>query len=581
MSKKVKPEKPKNVQPQVQNTVPTVDNTPAKAINPMLLRGILASLIVLYLISQFKNIQYPLFWADESMTMMGVKRVMQFGYPKIHDGKNVFYDLRHSNPKLGMDEKTDAFIGDANWFMYYFGAVSEYFAQSNTDIYFKTGINRTWFAFIGVLGLAFFCISGALLYETTNQKLTYSIVFVALCLLSVPLQIHLREIRYYPLVTFFMGSISYLYVSYMYAKCMRIWIYIPLLLILLFGLYATFSPGYFIIIGAVSMHQLILFVVDVASKKQVIEALKIKLIDNAVLILSFLSILPLISFFRTFEIAKEKESFAQFSSRMYWDNVKNVWSFFANTELGYLLVVTLILAAVFNKSFVQKKVLSAVSYFMILFTLYLYLIAKIPNFIFIRYVVAMIPISLVAILLVIFGLYFGTKNYIRNIALGILLLFGVHYLFKNSKLLSGHITEMMTAYKGPLDEVITYILDKYKKPEELVVATNYEETTFMYYLNCKATIGYVGNNLDEDSKITPDILCYRQTWGNHMQYFNAFIQSTPYERVSFPIMDLPCNNLPEVNFPNPLLNHQFKTQKTDDENRKISIFIRKDTTSKI
>jgi hypothetical protein len=42
------------------------------------------------MVSLFKNISYPLFWADESMAVMGGVRVLEYGYPKVHDGKNVF-----------------------------------------------------------------------------------------------------------------------------------------------------------------------------------------------------------------------------------------------------------------------------------------------------------------------------------------------------------------------------------------------------------------------------------------------------------------------------------------------------------
>ncbi|MEO6131167.1 MAG: hypothetical protein ABIQ02_04925, partial [Saprospiraceae bacterium] len=52
-----------------------------------------AILSFLLLISVFKNISHPLFWADESMTAIGSERVLNYGYPKVHDGKNVFYDL--------------------------------------------------------------------------------------------------------------------------------------------------------------------------------------------------------------------------------------------------------------------------------------------------------------------------------------------------------------------------------------------------------------------------------------------------------------------------------------------------------
>jgi hypothetical protein len=89
----------------------------------------------LFLVSLFKNISYPLLWADESITVMHGKRVLEYGYPKVHDSKNVVYDLRHSNPRLGVDERTDAYIGGADWGMYYVAAVAAKIAPMGDDIY--------------------------------------------------------------------------------------------------------------------------------------------------------------------------------------------------------------------------------------------------------------------------------------------------------------------------------------------------------------------------------------------------------------------------------------------------------------
>src|SRR4029079_14307060 len=91
----------------------------AKHANTFVIATVILGCLLLF--SVLKNISYPLFWADESMTAIGTERVLQFGYPKVHDGKNVFYDLRHSNPTLGINEKDDAYVGGAGWGQYYFG----------------------------------------------------------------------------------------------------------------------------------------------------------------------------------------------------------------------------------------------------------------------------------------------------------------------------------------------------------------------------------------------------------------------------------------------------------------------------
>ncbi|MFZ1677202.1 MAG: hypothetical protein WAT91_08015, partial [Saprospiraceae bacterium] len=105
-----------------------------------------AALSCLLLLSVFKNISFPLFWADESMTAVGTERVLEYGYPKVHDGKNVFYDLRHSNPTLGIDEKDDAYVGGAGWAQYYFGIIGYKLTEKTENIFTKTGIFRATFA---------------------------------------------------------------------------------------------------------------------------------------------------------------------------------------------------------------------------------------------------------------------------------------------------------------------------------------------------------------------------------------------------------------------------------------------------
>ncbi len=66
------------------------------------------------------------------------KRVLEYVYPKVHDGKNVVYDLRHSNPNLGTDEKTDAYVGGANWAMCYVtAAIAVKRAQTSDDIFLR------------------------------------------------------------------------------------------------------------------------------------------------------------------------------------------------------------------------------------------------------------------------------------------------------------------------------------------------------------------------------------------------------------------------------------------------------------
>jgi hypothetical protein len=128
-------------------------------------------------------------------------------------------------------------------------------------------------------------------------------------------------------------------------------------------------------------------------------------------------------------------------------------------------------------------------------------------------------------------------------------------------------------YKRSIDYVIPLIKEKYATTDNLVIATNYEETSFMYYLNAKVIVGYVGNNLEQDALTAPDIIVYRKGWGNFVQIFNSFLEKYPYTRITFPVINSAINNMPELNWPAPAV-HRFRTEVTDDDRAKLDIFLR-------
>jgi hypothetical protein len=146
---------------------------------------------------------------------------------------------------------------------------------------------------------------------------------------------------------------------------------------------------------------------------------------------------------------------------------------------------------------------------------------------------------------------------------------------RNIGYLEGHVYELFHQYKGPLDYLIPFIKERYGDTDKLVIATNYEETSFMYYLDSKVIIGYVGNNLEQDLRMVPDIVIYRKGWRDlDPKIFIDFLSQHPYQRISFPVFDYRVNNIPELNL-SPEYQHQFRTLKTEDERMKVNIFLKK------
>jgi hypothetical protein len=174
-----------------------------------------------------------------------------------------------------------------------------------------------------------------------------------------------------------------------------------------------------------------------------------------------------------------------------------------------------------------------------------------------------------------FSQYQGrSAGYIRGFFGLILAGLIIFNIAQNSRYLKGHLYEMLNQYRGPLDYVIPYIKENYPNPEKLVIATNYEETSFMYYLNAKVTVGYVGNNLEADARVVPDIIIYRKLWPSFEHIFIKFLEQHAYARISFPVLDYTVNNIPELNGL-PHLQHRFRTLQVSKEGDKTDMFVRK------
>ena len=563
-------------------------------------------LSLLFLVSLFKNVSYPLLWADESMTVMHGKRVIEYGYPKVHDGKNVVYDLRHSNPKLGIDEKTDAYIGGANWGMYYVAAIAVKLAELSDDFFTKTAILRFPFALSGLIGLAILAFLGAQFFENRLSKYVFLTLFTFFELISIPLVLHLREARYYSLTVFLTALVIFIYSRYRIMKKGAYWRYAVLLTLSLFLMFAAFSPGYFIFLIAISLYESIGFLKAFLSRytnsngrtaagmPSLGQAFKNYLRSLVPVILSLIVVSPLISFFKTFYIAEEmaKFNFLLFGTSrldMYLANLSVIWKYFRSFDFVYLaiflkfcLLFSFIRLGVREISSLDMRKLMFSNFLTVIFTVYVFSIAQIPNFPFTRYLVPLQPVLALMIILdtvLVYNLISiriprGVKYY-KAILLVVFVGFILNHIGNNIEYIKGHVYELSHQYKGPLDYLIPFIRDTYGDTNKLVIATNYEETSFMYYLESKVIIGYVGNNLEEDMQMAPDIIIFRKGWRNlSPKIFIDFFMRHRYQRVSFPVFDYKVNNISELNL-SPEYQHQFKTLHTEDERMKVDIFLKR------
>jgi len=539
---------------------------------------------VLLVISVFKNISYPLLWADETMTAMGSERVVKYGFPKAHDGKNVVNDMFCSTPRVGVNDKDDAFIGGANWGQYYYGAIGYKLADSSDDLYKKTGIFRFTFAVIGLLGLFLLAFAMSKFLEDKFYQYLFISLFLLAELISISMVLHLREVRYYSPTLFFSSAIISLYTLNRFYKPFYKILYCLLLAALLWILFNMFSPLYFIFILTIGISETVICVFQYVKDKNLKDTLVACLPGLVAIVLSYICVYPLLGYFKTFEMKKILDNFYHFNSDMYWWHFSNEVRYFGKLELLWLAVfMRIIVFANYKKAFKEKTRIFKVSNFLtLLFVIFLFSVPNIDSPMFTRYLIYMQPVlAVIALfdftcLLKIYSSASG-KSWANGAVSMVILFTGLFCIpfINNLPFINGHLYEMANQYKGPLDYTIPYIKSNYPKPEDLTIATNYEETSYMYYLKSKVIVGFVGNNLPEDTAFQPDLISYRQSLGSNFEgVFNLYLKRANYTRAAFNAKDIPVNNIPELNFDMPVYNHYFQSASTDDEQKMVSLLVK-------
>ena len=298
----------------------------------------LAIAAIFFTILLFGNLAYPLLWADESVTAVGAQRVLKFGYPKSHDGRNVLYDLRHSDPDLGIDAKTDAYIGGAGWAQYYYLAPFAWLAGKLQDLYGKTFMLRLPFALIGLAGVGLFLWFSLDFVPGIGRRLLFSALFISFECASIPLILHLREVRYYSLQLALTASLLILISRYHLQRKMRFSRYCALATAGLVALFFTFAPGFFILgisLTAFLILDMVLFT-ESDRKASLVQSFKTIMPAALALVIMF----PCMQFFKTFPISAALSEFYNYSFGVYLENLTTIGKYFYTYEIfGFVIVI--------------------------------------------------------------------------------------------------------------------------------------------------------------------------------------------------------------------------------------------------
>jgi hypothetical protein len=111
--------------------------------------------------------------------------------------------------------------------------------------------------------------------------------------------------------------------------------------------------------------------------------------------------------------------------------------------------------------------------------------------------------------------------------------------------LDGRLAELREPYRGPLDHVIPYLAERHPRGGELVIATNYEDFSFMFYLGATTVLGYYAPDPERDLAFVPDVIIPRP-WTVNLRALERLAAQHSYELHAFPVANVGANNLPEL-----------------------------------
>lgn len=540
--------------------------------------------LLLFAFSLFKNIAYPLLWNDEASTAMFGKRILEYGYPKAHDEKNYLYYFNDPNHNIGVRSNGDVHIAEG-WMQHYLASLGDYFAQKTDDLYTKTALLRTPFALAGFLAIIIFGITISLFFK--NNKKKAFIAFFLFELISVSLILHLREVRYYSLILLFSAILINVYLRYTILKTLNYKHYVWITALFIVLLFHTHYPIAAIFMLTFGLHSLFLSYLE--CEKKILTFIYNFFKSTLPLFISLLFIIPSLVYFKTFTMVNTITEQSAWGIKNYISNIIWALSFFAKFEFLYLAIflkILLFLILYFKRKIttIENKLLIKTSNFLSLFfCVYILVIAR-TVFVFERYTIVLQPILIFIILLDIMTCWYifnettsqeiNKKKTSSRVLITIISIAIWVNLIPLMEPLKGHLYELTHQYKGPLDFAIPYIQKKYEDPSKIIIATNYEENSYMYYLGSKTIIGYVGNNLEEDKKLEPDIIILRKFFIPSQGYeyiFDNFMKKNKYVKIDFPIFDYPFNNIPELNFNIP---HLYKTTFANNDSEKLYLYIK-------
>jgi len=496
-------------------------------------------LLFIFGLSIFKNLGLPLLNNEEAKTAIFAQRILRFGYPKLSDGKNSLYIWEEAL----LSKKNTIFLPTFPWLKYYFALLGEIPGFFFNDLFLKTALFRLPFTIAGVVGI--FIFLKTLLRFLTNRitKLWFFNLFLIFLITSPNIILTLREASS-ATITILLSSLAFQTLfDYIFFASTSYDNYLKRASLFLFPLFLTSGISYFIILFLFS--GLLLF------KRKEFSKIKKNLYPFLV---SFSLGAPFLLFSYLFKFLYLPPVFVLDNQRELWHNynwlaeVKNRLSleFLPLALFIFLLLVIFRLFNLFDNKKEEKTFLATMllfGYFILEIIIWLS-VASLDTSLFIFWQPAYVGFTLLGGLLIFFALQKVNNILIKETAIGLLpaFLLAVFIILLPLKItfLRSHFIQLFKASWGPREYIISY-LKKQNNNKEIMIATNFEEMPYIYYLNAQV---FTPQNLDKNQSFSflqaPTAIIPRKQFVSSfflMNFYKESLEANYYRKIVLPVVD--------------------------------------------
>jgi hypothetical protein len=508
-----------------------------------------AALALLFAASLLRHLDAPLLWNDEGDTAMFATRILEVGYPKVHGDRNVLYEFA-ADPRLGIDEATDAFIGKT-WGDFYFAVPGVWLAQRTPDPRARTFRVRLPFALAGLGGVAawLWAVWPALPADA-RRRARFACGYVALCALSISLTLHLREARYYALLVLGAGAWLGVHLRGAVLGTLAGWRYALATALCASWVFHVFFAAWFPLLGLCAADAA-LQALRSAPPAARVRSLARALAPHA---LAVLLALPALFFFDSLSMAARLSAELGASAVSWWSNLRGVLAHFARQEWLVAALLARAAAAWLARGAPEAQRAAthsarAVAARLLVFAAGYAAVLCVNPLVYERYFVVWSPALAAGLALDVSSaasLLAARPRRLRAACAAALCLALAGSLAARRDALAGRVAELIEPVHGPLDFAVESLRRRYEDPASLLIATNYEAQPLMFYLGSRVIVGLALGNLADERGLVPDVVIPRRRWPRSLAELRPFLANGRWEEEALPVQDVHTNETPSL-----------------------------------